>query len=156
MVTRTYCARSGRAQTTLAGAPDVRDTLRRMAPVLLYPFRYRDPRTGRWVRARYVAEPNVIAQRYAEWEITGPAEGRGERAGWFRPYRMLTHAELARLEEPPLEMNPHLATPPAIDELERCLALTFLRRYVTWCARTRRFASMNGAARLRREIVEGR
>jgi len=28
----------------------------------------------------------------------------------------------------------------------------FLRRYVTYCARRRRFAQMEGAARLRREI----
>ena len=33
---------------------------------LSYPFRYRDPRTGKWVRARYKAEPHVIAERHAE------------------------------------------------------------------------------------------
>ena len=38
--------------------------------------------------------------------------------------------------------------PPIEDQLERFLVLLFLRRYVTWCARTRRFAAMNGAARL--------
>ena len=35
------------------------------------PLRYRDPLTGKWVRARYVAELAVIAARYREWEITG-------------------------------------------------------------------------------------
>ncbi len=25
--------------------------------LMLYPFRFRDPLTGKWVRARYVAEP---------------------------------------------------------------------------------------------------
>ena len=45
------------------------------APCLeLFPFRYRDPRTGKWVRARYVATREQIADRHAEWEITGPAE----------------------------------------------------------------------------------
>jgi hypothetical protein len=31
--------------------------------LLLYPFRYGDPLTGKWVRARYVAEPHEIALR---------------------------------------------------------------------------------------------
>lgn len=48
-----------------------------MAPRLeLYPFRFRDPITGKWTRARYRAERQEIAARYAEWEITGPAELR--------------------------------------------------------------------------------
>ena len=29
----------------------------------LFPFRYRDPRTGKWKRARYVAERHIIAKR---------------------------------------------------------------------------------------------
>jgi hypothetical protein len=49
-----------------------------MAPIELYPFRYRDQRTGRWVRARYRATLAEIAARYREWEITGPAEIRGD------------------------------------------------------------------------------
>jgi len=32
------------------------------------PFRYRDHVTGKWVKARYVAERHEIAARYAEWE----------------------------------------------------------------------------------------
>ena len=35
----------------------------------------------------------------------------------------------------------------ALDRLERFLVLVFLRRYVTYCARRRRYAAMNGAAR---------
>ena len=42
----------------------------------LFPFRYRDRLTGKWVRARYVAERHEIARRYAEWEIIGPPVGR--------------------------------------------------------------------------------
>ena len=38
----------------------------------LFPFRYRDTPTGKWVRARYVAERHVIAERCAEFEIIGP------------------------------------------------------------------------------------
>jgi hypothetical protein len=36
----------------------------------LFPFRYRDRITCKWVRARYVATTAGIAARYAEWEIT--------------------------------------------------------------------------------------
>ena len=52
------------------------------------------------------------------------------------------------IAEKPLELQPHLATPPRIDVTERLLLRLFLRRYVTWCARHRRFAAMQGAARL--------
>jgi len=46
-----------------------------MAPRLeLFAFRYCDPRTGKWVRARYRADRDQIAARYAEWKIIGPAE----------------------------------------------------------------------------------
>ena len=55
----------------------------------LFPFRYRDPRTGKWVRARYVAELHEIAARYAEWEIIRPAEIRDvdPEARYFDPQR---------------------------------------------------------------------
>jgi len=42
--------------------------------------------------------------------------------------------------------------PALIDATERFLLRFFLRRYVTWCARHRRFAAMQGAARLYRKI----
>ena len=44
----------------------------------LFPFRFRDPVTGKWIKARYVAERHVIEARYApgEWEIIGPPEIR--------------------------------------------------------------------------------
>ncbi len=44
----------------------------------LFAFRYRDLLTGKWVSARYLATRNEIAARYAEWEITGPPEVRGD------------------------------------------------------------------------------
>jgi hypothetical protein len=47
-----------------------------MGRVELYPFRFRDPVTGRWVRARYRAEREEIERRYAEYEIVGPPEVR--------------------------------------------------------------------------------
>ena len=117
------------------------------SPHRMYAFRYRDPRTGKWVRARYRAEIHVIAERYPEWEIIGPPEVRSVTP-WigFNPYRIVTHAELVRLEEPQPDMRP------AVDATERFLLAVFLRRYVTWCARRRRFAAMNGAARLYGEV----
>ena len=44
--------------------------------LVLYAFRFRDPVTRKWVRARYVAERREIEVRYAEWEIIGPPELR--------------------------------------------------------------------------------
>ena len=65
-----------------------RDFLQPWAEALtLYPFRFRDPLTGRWVRARYVAERHEIAERYAEWEIIGPPEVRARAGSAFSPWR---------------------------------------------------------------------
>ena len=44
--------------------------------LLLYPFDYYDPIRRRWVRARYVAELSVIAERYEASRIVGPPEIR--------------------------------------------------------------------------------
>jgi hypothetical protein len=130
-------------------------------PLELFPFRYRDARTGRWVKARYKGTPEEIAIRYAEWEITGPAELRSDVGGAFNPYRFVPHAELRRLQEEAPEINPHLARPPAVDAIEwvvvGCVVVAiFLRRYVTYCACRRRYSQMESAARLHREIVTAR
>jgi len=122
---------------------------------LLYRFRYRDPLTGRWVRARYMATVEDISQRYATWELTGRAEVRRPIDGWFSPHgKLVTHAELRRLEEPPLTINPHLDRPTGIDQVECALVGVFLRRYVRYCARRKRYAAMQGAALLHREVSE--
>ena len=117
----------------------------------LFPFRYRDPLSGKWKRARYVAALHEIAERFAEFEIIGPPEIRDVDPGVrrFSPhYNLMTHADLHRTSERPPEFQPHLTKPPAIDALEASLLRLFLRRYVTYCARRGRFAAMNGAARL--------
>jgi len=56
----------------------------------LFPFRYRDELTGKWVRARYVAERHEIAARFTEWEITGPPEIRNPDPGdaYFTPWKI--------------------------------------------------------------------
>jgi hypothetical protein len=75
----------------------------------LFPFRYRDRLTGKWVKARYVAERHEIAARYKEWEITGPPEVRDVEptARYFTPWKVVPHAELKRMEELPPQMQPH-------------------------------------------------
>ena len=74
-----------RARAASHGAPN----LASMADaVVVYPFRYKDARTGKWVKARYKAERAEIAARYAEWEITGPGEERRLIGGYFNPGRL--------------------------------------------------------------------
>ena len=119
----------------------------------LYPFRYRNSRSGRWINARYKATREEIAGRYAEWEIIGPAEIRKGGGGAFNPFRVIPHSTLTQLEEPAPQIDPHLMDPPTVDALECHLALIFLRRYVTYCARRRSYAQMQGAARLHRAIA---
>jgi hypothetical protein len=121
----------------------------------LFPFRFRDHVTGKWVRARYRAERQEIARRYIEYEIIGPPEVRDgdPDAPRFTPHGERSSDE-RRMRQDPIgpEFQPHLAKPPAIDLGEVGLLQVFLRRYVTYCARRRRYASMNGAVRLFAEL----
>ena len=55
--------------------------------LLLYPFRFRDPVSGKWVRARYVAERSKIAERHVVWEIVGQPEYRRPLSAMFNPLR---------------------------------------------------------------------
>jgi len=60
-----------------------------MAPrVELFAFRYRDPHTGKWVRARYRAELHELKHRYVEFEITGAPELRevSSNTRYFSPH----------------------------------------------------------------------
>ena len=56
-------------------------------PLVLYPFRFRDPVSGKWQRARYVATLAEIMARYAEWQLCGPPEIRQRGAASFNPWR---------------------------------------------------------------------
>ena len=60
----------------------------------------------------------------------------------FNPYRVVQYPEVKRLQEPAPRVNPHLDRPPAIDAAECFLIGVFLRRYVSYCGRRRRFAQM--------------
>jgi hypothetical protein len=55
--------------------------------LVLYPFRFRDPVTRKWVMARYVAERGELEQRYTEFEIVGEPEYRRVTEGRFSPWR---------------------------------------------------------------------
>ena len=115
-------------------------------PTVLYPFRKRDPLTGKWYRARYAATAEEIAEHHGEWMVDGPAvvyAALGDTSG-FQPWRRTPER---------LHLHPQREMPPAVDKQERFLALVFLRRYVTYCTRHKRFAQAQGAARLHREIA---
>jgi hypothetical protein len=55
--------------------------------LVLYRFRFRDPVTGKWVKARYVAERRELEARYREWEIIGEPEYRQPVGQAFNPWR---------------------------------------------------------------------
>ena len=109
----------------------------------LFPFRFRDPLTGKWVRARYRASRAEITARHKEWEITGPPENRQalEPGRYFSPYRV-AHPVPTNVEQVP-----------CLAAGEQFLVLLFLRRYVTYCARRQWFARMQGAANLARAVA---
>jgi len=119
----------------------------------LFPFRYRESFMGKWVKARYRSERHEIAARYKQWEITAPPEIRevDPKARYFTPWKVLPHVELMRMEEPAPELQPHLAGPPAIDELKTVLgdAIPPMVRHIlrgagTLLADAGRFAATRG------------
>lgn len=115
-------------------------------PLLMYPFRKRDPLTGQWYRARYRATAEDIAQHNGDWIIDGAPEIRralGSTSG-FRPWQAAV-AKGSAIPAPP-------AMAVELDRVERDLVLAFLRRYVAFCVRRRRFAAAQGAALLWRDI----
>jgi hypothetical protein len=122
-----------------------------MASLLkLYPFKYRDPVSGVWTKARYKAALEDIRARYPEWMIDGEPEIRGHiPAASFNPYT--ARGSVARLDSNVI-LQPQCERPPAIDRLEALFVACFLRRYITYCARRRRYAAMQGAAALLAEV----
>jgi hypothetical protein len=70
-------------------------------------------------------------------------------AASFNPYSV---PRAKRQGEPSAVLQPQRERPPAIDATEAFLVSAFLRRYVTHCARRKRYAAMQSAAGLLREI----
>src|SRR6185436_3688181 len=96
-------------------------------------------------------DDSVPAEERDLRDMRGPAEIRDvvSNARPFtphKPFKIAMNAELRRYSERPPELEP------AIDAAEAFTLAVFLRRYVTYCARRRSFAAMNGAARLFREL----
>lgn len=115
-------------------------------PVVIYPFRKRDPITGKWYRARWKASLEEIARLGGV--VDGPPDVR-EHLGATSGFQVHRPPD-PRDDE--LELHPQRAHPPAIDASERYLAALFLRRYATYCTRRRRFAQAQGAAMLFAEL----
>ena len=118
-------------------------------PIVLYPFKVRDERTGKWRRTRYKASLEEIERLGGE--VCGEPviyQSLGSTSNFLRNNFAAPVAVIDRLE-----MHPHWESPPAIDPLERFMAQMFLRRYITWCVRKRRFAVAQGAAALYRELA---
>jgi len=101
---------------------------------------------SRAVRSLRGGDRGKIAEHKGEWIVDGPPAvyaALGDTSG-FQPWRRAPETLL---------LHPQREMPPAVDKLERFLALVFLRRYVTYCSRHRRFAQAQGAAQLHREIA---
>ena len=58
----------------------------RMPRLELYPFKFRDRITRRWVRARHKLQVPALQRRYAEWEVTGAPEIRCVTRGSAEPF----------------------------------------------------------------------
>jgi hypothetical protein len=58
-----------------------------LVPTLeLYPFRFRDPLTGKWVRARHKLQVPELQRHYSEWEVTGAPEIRHVAPASVEPF----------------------------------------------------------------------
>jgi hypothetical protein len=94
-----------------------------------------------------------LRARYAEWMIDCEPEIRGNIPSvGFNPFPRWTDGAATAPPGPPVELQPQRAQPPGLDSLEAFLVATFLRRYITYCARRRRFAAMQGVAALLGEV----
>lgn len=122
-------------------------------PRELFRFRYRNASTGKWIEARYAAERHVIAARHAEWEVTRldrvlPDASESTHYGHFSP--------APPGGWPAQSIDQNVQTDPELRHGEAALARMFLRRYVTWCVRTRRYAQTRDAAMLYRALASTR
>ncbi len=76
---------------------------RRVPTLALYPFRFRDPLSGKWVRARHKMQVPEMQRHYPDWEITGAPEFRHVTESSVQPFNPF---------EPPAPARP-LYFPPA-------------------------------------------
>ena len=64
-----------------------------MPALQLYPFRFRDPLTGKWVRARHRMQVPEMQRCYGEWEITGAPEVRRITEVSMQPFSPFVEGE---------------------------------------------------------------
>ena len=105
----------------------------------LYPFLLRDEFSGRWYRARWTATAEDIEARGGK--IDGPGH-------WITPLEPHRDPRMAPLSRPTPGDVVSLDAKESMGPQEVFLVRVFLRRYATWCARTRRYAAMHGAKAL--------
>ena len=82
---------TGTLAIVLAGDP-ARLQNQGMPSLELYPFRFRDSLTGKWVRARHRMQVPEMQRCYGKWEITGAPEIRRVQSASpepFDPFREL-------------------------------------------------------------------
>ena len=118
------------------------------SPTVVYPFKLLNVRSGKWRLARWKASLEEVEKLGGE--VCGPGvtyAARGSTSDYLQGVAIKPHCDGNRLE-----MHPHWDSPPAIDPLEQIMVRTFLRRYATWCVRTRRYAEAQGAAALHLEL----
>jgi hypothetical protein len=65
----------GAVPVVLARLRPVRQN-RGVSRLALYPFRFPDPLTGKWVRARHKMQVPELQRHYSDWEMTGAPEMR--------------------------------------------------------------------------------
>jgi len=75
-----------------------------MPTLTLYPFRFRDPLTGKWVRARYRMQVAEMQRCYGEWEITGAAEIRHVTETSVQPFSPFEPSEQAHAIVVPMRL----------------------------------------------------
>jgi hypothetical protein len=57
-----------------------------MPTLQLCPFRFRDPLTGEWIRARHKMQAPELQRHYPDWQITGAPEIRYVTATSVEPF----------------------------------------------------------------------
>ena len=79
----------------------------RMAPrIELFDFPYRDPRSGKWVRALH-RDTRGNRHRYAEWQLLGPAEVRDVDPNLMLHRFRATRQHFLRFVSAPRNRVPH-------------------------------------------------
>ena len=120
-------------------------------------MRRTEPLPQRWPLANTMAVSHhwnaslaEIESHDGDWVVDGPPVtyiNLGATSNFQVERRPVVH------DDCPL-MHPQRESPPGIEQLERFLAGVFLRRYVTYCVRRRRYAQAQGAAGLWRELTQ--